>query len=218
VKALLNCQLISKNQLSLFRPYREIDRTGKNPTGWTKNGRFLFIITLSHAFIGVQAIQDISISDKRPDIFWVRQMMRTERVEAADVAQIYQLWNEYAAAINTQNMERWGALWSENGIQMPPDAPQCSGKEQIRKLVQTQFNQSHTKLSIHPEVVCVFGNQAYSHGTFSSHVTSRGGGKKRISGKFLTVLKKQDDGSWRILVDCFNYDGAVEQENYDSNL
>jgi len=144
--------------------------------------------------------------------------MRTERLEATDVAQIYKLWKEYCAAINSKNVERWIALWCNDGIQMQPDAPQRFGIEQIQKLIRSQFDQSHTKLSIDTEVVCVFGDQAYSHGAFSSLATSRRGGTKRIFGKFLTVLKKQDDGAWRILVNCFNYDSAKEQDDYNSNL
>jgi uncharacterized protein (TIGR02246 family) len=146
-------------------------------------------------------------------------MLRTERVEAADVAQIYQLWNEYAAAITSGDLEQRISLWCDNGLQMPPGASQCSGKEQIQKAVQAQSNQSHTKLSIHPDVVCVLGDQAYSYGTFSFLlITREGGAAKKISGKFLSVLKKQDDGSWKILVDCFNYDSTMERDDYVSSL
>jgi uncharacterized protein (TIGR02246 family) len=137
-------------------------------------------------------------------IFQVRKVMGTERVEAADVTQIYKLWNEYSAAITSGDLEQWISLWCDNGLQMPPGAPQCSGKEQIQKLVQAQLIQSHTKLSIHPDVVCVLGDQAYSHGTFSFLlITGEGGAAKHISGKFLSVLKKQDDGSWKILMLVF---------------
>ena len=139
--------------------------------------------------------------------------MRTERVEAADVAQIYKLWNEYSAAISSKDLERWMALWSENGIQMPPDAPQCSGKAQIQEFLQAQFDQSLTKLSINPEVVRILDDRAYTHGSFISMVTSKEGADKitiQRSGKFLTVLEKQADGSWKILIDCFNYTSPVE--------
>ena len=49
-----------------------------------------------------------------------------------DVALVYELWNEYAAAANDGDMARWISLWIDDGIQMPPDVPRRVGKEEIR--------------------------------------------------------------------------------------
>jgi len=61
----MNCQLITQNQLWFFGAYPEIDRTGINPAVWTKNGRFLFIITLSHALIGVEVFLGETCDENR---------------------------------------------------------------------------------------------------------------------------------------------------------
>jgi ketosteroid isomerase-like protein len=139
--------------------------------------------------------------------------MKPERLKAADVAQIYKLWNEYSAGINSENLEHWIALWCKDGIQMPPDTPQRTGKDEIRKLEQIQFDKLERKLSVNPEVVHIFGELAYTHGTFISQVMPKNVEDKttiRRTGKFLTILEKQGNGSWKILVDCFNYDSALE--------
>jgi len=63
-----------------------------------------------------------------------------ERVQVADVAQVYELWNESAAAATAGDIERWIALWIDDGIQMPPGAPRRVGREQIRREMQPLFD------------------------------------------------------------------------------
>ena len=131
-----------------------------------------------------------------------------ERVQIADVAQVYELWNEFAAAATSGDMERWLALWSNDGIQMPPGAERQVGKERIRRAVQSRFDLYDQKMTIDLEEVRVLGDRAYSHGTYKFALTPKKGGEtSNGSGKFLTILAKQGDGSWKIAIDCFNYNG-----------
>jgi uncharacterized protein (TIGR02246 family) len=147
--------------------------------------------------------------------------MITERVEAADVAKIYKLWNEYADAMNAENTERWRALFSNDSLQAPPDAPPQSGNTRILMGTLTQSDQYHSKLSINPEVVRILGDQAYTYGSFKTMLTVKAGEGRAIAqrnGKFLSILVKQPDGSWKILVDCFNNGSAIGQDTTGSKL
>jgi ketosteroid isomerase-like protein len=64
---------------------------------------------------------------------------------------------------------------------------------------------------INTEEVCVLGDRAYSHGTYTYEMTPKEGGEIRfISGKFLDILEKQVDGSWKIAIDCHNYNQPAE--------
>lgn len=133
-----------------------------------------------------------------------------ERTQVSDVAQIYVLWNEYADAWSAGDMERWIALWVEDGIQMLPDVPRNTGKEEIRRAMQPLLDQYDYEMSINPDEVRVLGDRAYSHGLYSFTMTPREGGEEiEASGKFLTVLEKQVDGSWKIAIDCFNYNAPL---------
>ncbi|MCP4535853.1 MAG: nuclear transport factor 2 family protein [Chloroflexi bacterium] len=134
-----------------------------------------------------------------------------ERVQIADVAQIYELWNEYAAAATAGDMERWLALWVDDGIQMPPGAERQVGKKQIRTEMQPRFDLFDQKMVIDLEEVRILGDRAYSHGTYEFALTPKEGGEtSNGSGKFLTILAKQTDGSWKIVIDCFNYNAPPE--------
>ncbi|UCC99646.1 MAG: SgcJ/EcaC family oxidoreductase, partial [Phycisphaerales bacterium] len=128
----------------------------------------------------------------------------------SDVAQIYQLWKAYAAALTAGDMERWIALWTDDGIQMPPGAPRRVGVEQIRASMQPLFDLYQWAITINPEEVRVLGDRAYSHGTYEFALTPKEDGETMEgSSKYLTILEKQADGSWKIAIDCFNYDAPL---------
>lgn len=135
-----------------------------------------------------------------------------ERNMVSDVAQVYELWNEYAAAANAGDMERWISLWSDDGIQMPPGVPRRVGKEEIRREMQPVFDLFDTsKMTIQTEEVRILGDRAYSHGTYEFEIAPKEGGEiKSYSGKFLDILEKQVDGSWKIAIDCHNYNTPSE--------
>ena len=74
--------------------------------------------------------------------------------------------------------------------------------------MKTQFAIFSTSaMIIHTEEVRILGDRAYSHGTFTFDMTPKDGGDtKNYSGKFLDILEKQVNGSWKIAIDCHNYD------------
>jgi uncharacterized protein (TIGR02246 family) len=135
-----------------------------------------------------------------------------ERLKNIDVGLVYDLWNEYAAAANDGDMERWISLWIHDGIQMPPGAPRRVGIAKIQKEMQPLFDLFNiTNMSIDAEEVRILGDWAYTHGAYEFEMTPKDGGKtKSYSGKFLDILEKQVDGSWKIAIDCHNYNQSLE--------
>ena len=131
-----------------------------------------------------------------------------ERIKNIDVAQIYELWNQYAAEWSPGgDFERWMDLWIDDGIQMPPDAPRNMGVEQIRAGNQPRYEVTDWEMTINPDEVRVLGDRAYTYGTYEFAFTPKeGGDTTRGNGKFLTILEKQIDGSWKIAIDSFNFD------------
>lgn len=130
-----------------------------------------------------------------------------ERKMASDVAQVYELWNEYTAACHDGDLERWMSLWIEDGLQMAPDAPPRVGKEQIRTAMQPGFDLFDLRnMVINTEEVRILGDSAYSHGTYTfDMVPKEGGDTVSVWGKFLDILQKQVDGSWKLAIDCHNF-------------
>jgi uncharacterized protein (TIGR02246 family) len=127
--------------------------------------------------------------------------------QAADVAKVQEVWDEYAAAVNAGDFERWIALWIDDGLRLPPPVlgSRQVGKEEIQAAMQPMFDSSDQTAIINVEDVQILGDRAYSQGTFDITVTPKEGGDTLVlGGSFLTILEKQDDGSWKIAIDCFN--------------
>jgi len=136
----------------------------------------------------------------------------SERVKYIDVALIYELWNEYAAAVNDGDLDRWITLWTNEGVQLAPDEPPRVSKEQIWEAMQNTLDRfMMSKMIIHTEEIQLFGDRAYAYGTYTFERTCKQNGEKRsCSGKFLDILAKQASGSWKIVIDCHNYSGSYE--------
>ena len=125
----------------------------------------------------------------------------------ADIVAINEIWIQYAGSFNSGDLDSWISLWTDNGIQMAPDDPAVIGKEQIRAKYESIFPQFIFKMAIANEEVRVAGDLAFSRGNYTFSMTPKAGGETiEIDGKYLTILERQTDGSWRILRDCFNSD------------
>ncbi len=123
------------------------------------------------------------------------------------------IWRRYAASLNAGEISSWMELWTDDGVQMPPDEPVVVGKEQIRVrntavLSQFAFNMEHiTNLEVEES-----GDLAFARGHFGATLTPKGEGKPIVvDGKYLTILKKQPDGSWKIHRDAFNSNVSAGQ-------
>jgi uncharacterized protein (TIGR02246 family) len=123
----------------------------------------------------------------------------------ADQAVLAGMGERYVANMESGDVERYLSLWADDGIQMPPNAPQVYGKSNIRTRVAQVFDNFNASMSINTEEIVVVGDLAYTRGTYLLDLTPKAGGEPmRVDGKFLTVYRRQPDGSWLITRDCFN--------------
>jgi len=124
------------------------------------------------------------------------------------VAAIKQLWVNYAAYVESGDAAAWLSQYDPTGIQMRPDNP-ARGRPELDAFVvsswKARMDAFDTRMSITPLEVVVTGPWAFSRGVYTQDLTAKSSGKvTHVDGKFLTVLKQQDDGSWKIFRDCFN--------------
>lgn len=100
------------------------------------------------------------------------------------------------------------SLWDEEGVQMPPNDVMHVGKAAIRKANADLIADRSTSwtFSIDPqEVILADAGYATARGVyFLKGKPTNGGDEFEMDGKFLSILKKQSDGTWLIFRDCFN--------------
>ena len=123
----------------------------------------------------------------------------------ADVEAINQMAANYAAAENAGDLDGIMAVFTDDAVRMPPNAPAIIGKESIRSLMQTNLEQNTYQLDNPPEEVQVSGDLAFARGTYTVTVTPKAGGESiQLEGKYLVVCQKQPDGSWKAARDIWN--------------
>jgi uncharacterized protein (TIGR02246 family) len=123
----------------------------------------------------------------------------------ADIAAIEDVMNQYAVTVNAGDLELWLSLMTDDTIKMPPDAPAIFGKEDLRASMQPLFDAFTLEMALYPEEAQVEGNLGFARGTFTFLITPKAGGEPiYMDGKYLTILKRQADGSWKISHDCYN--------------
>lgn len=115
--------------------------------------------------------------------------------QSRDEAAIREIWKTYSAARVAGDAETWLGLWDEEGIRMPPGAPAVDFAT-FAPGTPERFAKPPASMVINAEEVVVTGDWAYSRGTFTVN--------EAVEGKFLTIFRRQDDGSWRIYRDAFN--------------
>ena len=126
----------------------------------------------------------------------------------ADEEAIRTVDGQMVAAISAGDLDRWLGFFTEDAIMMPPNAPAVVGKEAIREFVSdlmasTDFAVSHDLGKVE---VSRGGDLAYV--SYAYKLTLKGPEGKPVtdSGKDISVLKKQPDGTWKVVIDIWNSD------------
>ena len=89
--------------------------------------------------------------------------------------------------------ERATGLYVDDGVQQPPGRPAAAGRESIRRSYQMVFGHGGLTLRMEPWETVVAGREARERGAY--HLAS--GDQTLLTGKYMVVAAKQDDGDWR---------------------
>ena len=114
---------------------------------------------------------------------------------AADEAAILDIWSTYSTARVAGDAETWLGLWDAEGIRLPPGT-RAVDFETFAPGTPERFANPPASMDIRSEEVVIADDWAFSRGTFTVN--------DKVEGKFLTIFRRQDDGSWRIYRDAFN--------------
>ena len=123
-----------------------------------------------------------------------------DSIRAADAA--------WLKTYEAKDVDKAVAFCDEQGSMLWPNDPVATGKDAITKLTASAFAIPDFKLVWQPEKVGVArsGDLGYTSGTYVWTFKDASGKPVSDKGKYLTVWKKQADGSWKVLFDMFNTD------------
>jgi uncharacterized protein (TIGR02246 family) len=110
-----------------------------------------------------------------------------------------------AKAFNEGNAAGIAFHFTDNAKLMAPGKPAQTGKAAVQAYYQSIFDEYSTQLESHYEEVEVSGPLAYGRGFAKvTLVPKKGGPPVTSTAKYLNILKKQADGTWKTTHDIWN--------------
>jgi uncharacterized protein (TIGR02246 family) len=119
-------------------------------------------------------------------------------------------WN---ADWKSKDLEKIVSHYTDDASVMITNMPEMKGKDAIRAGLKPLLGDKNISLSFTPMSVeaSKSGDVAYSHGTYTMTMTNART-KRPVTekGKYVTVYKKQADGSWKAILDINNADAPAK--------
>ena len=117
----------------------------------------------------------------------------------------------FSAAFSRRDTVAMASTYTADAILMAPDMKAMTGPDAIAKGFSGMFAAMHpTQLVLHTGDVIVAGDYAIETGTSDMTLPDKAGKSVHDVGKYLTVWKKQPDGSYKIIRDIFNSDAPMK--------
>ena len=134
--------------------------------------------------------------------------------DAADVdrAAIQRLTAQLLAAVNASNVEGCAAVWTDDGVLMPPHHPAVSGRPAITQYFRNLFTRAAFRFTFTSSDIRLVGDSAFECVTYTATIRPSGAAPIEDVGKGLHVFARQQDGTWKLTLDIWNSDRAMPSE------
>lgn len=118
---------------------------------------------------------------------------------------------DFNKVTQTKRAEGWLSYFSLDEAAIPD--PPTVGKQAITERYQKLFSNPDFALTWEPIKAEVFaaGNVGYTTGRYKSRFKNKAGKWVEGTGRYITVWRKQDDGSWKIVTDMGGPDGPAKE-------
>jgi len=128
-------------------------------------------------------------------------------MRSGDETKIWESETAMSAAAVSKDLDKVVSYYADDAVVFAPNAPGATTKEAIRNAWKDILMPVGASTSWKPTKVEVAksGDLAYTSGTYNGTMMADGKPVKD-SGNYLTVWKKQTDGTWKILVDTWATD------------
>jgi ketosteroid isomerase-like protein len=107
---------------------------------------------------------------------------------------------------SAKDLSKSVAVCDEQGSLLWPNTPIVIGKKAIAKAILDDFSSGDLTWHVNAVGVARSGDLGYTSGLYESKWKSAAGAPATDNGKYLTVWKKEADGTWKVLFDTFNSD------------
>lgn len=114
----------------------------------------------------------------------------------------------WETAFNAGDGKGVADLYTEDAVLLPPGAARVDGKAAIATFWQGAIDSGLTDADLETVEVLEAGDLAIEVGTVALGAPTSDGGTADVSGKYIVVWQRGDDGAWRLHRDIWNMDPA----------
>ena len=117
--------------------------------------------------------------------------------------------NSYIKPYKSGDTERWLDIFADDAVGMHNTLPALEGKQALRRFAETVHSTFNIEqLDVTVDSVITEGNWALTRGNFvANFVPADAGAENRTNprqGKYILLWERQDDGTWKIILDMGN--------------
>ena len=122
-----------------------------------------------------------------------------------DLMAIDNVRDKHVAALNAGDGHAWAALFTDDGVQMPPNMPANIGRAAIDGWSAGFLGMFTVKFALSVDEVRVQGDWAFESGAYSIDLVPKPAGPAmQDAGKYITIYQKTSAGAWRMARDIWN--------------
>ena len=122
-----------------------------------------------------------------------------------DLEDINRVRDAHVAALNAGDAEAWAEQFTDDGVQMPPNAPANVGRTMIGSWSQAILAQFRLQFALAVDEVRVLGEWAFERGGYTISLHPKAGGPPmQDRGKYITVYQRKPGDTWRMARDIWN--------------
>jgi uncharacterized protein (TIGR02246 family) len=131
---------------------------------------------------------------------------------AADQAGIRSADSAFMAAANAGDADQIAEVYAEDGSLLAPNLPPQKGRDAVRAFWGGFLDAYTVRFEVASDTIEGRGDLAYNQGHYRFTAVPKAKGVPGIAdeGKFLEILKKQRDGSWKYVVDMYSSNLALQ--------
>jgi uncharacterized protein (TIGR02246 family) len=111
----------------------------------------------------------------------------------------------HVAALNARDAAKWAGLFTEDAVQMPPNALANVGRANIRSWSEGLLRAFRVKFSLSVTELQVAGDRAFESGAYTITMTPNSDGRAiEDVGKYVTIYQRLPTGGWAVARDIWN--------------
>jgi ketosteroid isomerase-like protein len=122
------------------------------------------------------------------------------------VANVHEVAQAFHDGVANKDIPALLDLYGEDARFLPPDMEPAEGRAQIEAAMQRLFDMGASSLDVEPIDTREAGDLTVEYGRYTLGIEAEGQSLTQV-GKYVVVHEAQDDGSTKILFDCFNANG-----------